>query len=199
MIILVLGILCFSILTAFAPYVLAQQNILNNPGYENGLSPWKVTSGSAVYSIDSTSHSGSFSVKGVETTPAGLGRLYQDVTGFAIPGDKYQISGWIKTSNVTGNAVIGLDYVTSSNYSAADGYVTEIGGATGTQDWTFFQSSVFTLPYMPSDSVALYFLFDFNMGSGTAWWDDVALVPVSVVNTPQPNPVQILGQCLVMI
>jgi outer membrane protein assembly factor BamB len=143
------------------------------------MSPWKTTSGSAVYTIDPASHSGSSSAKGIETAEGSIGRLYQDVTGFASPGDQYQISGWIKTSNVTGTAIIGLDYVTSANYTAADGYIMEIGNAKETQDWTFFQSSVFTLPPMPNDSVALYFLFDFNAGTGTAWWDDVALVQVS--------------------
>jgi outer membrane protein assembly factor BamB len=196
-VILVLSLLCLSIVIASLANVRAastssatnplQRNILSNPGFENTLDPWKVTSGSAVYSIDATSHSGSSSVKGIETASGSIGRLYQDVTGFAIPGDQYQISGWIKTSNVTGNVVIGLDYVTSGNYTAPDGYITEIGGATGTQDWTFFQSPVFNLPSMPSDSVALYFLFDFNMGSGTAWWDDVALVPIASTVISQPT------------
>ena len=40
---------------------------------------------------------------------------------------------------------------------------------------------------MPSDSVALYFLFDFNEGAGTAWWDDVALVPIASAVISQPT------------
>jgi hypothetical protein len=123
----VLAILCFSIVITFIPGVFAQTNILPNSGFEDGLSSWNVTSGTAVYSIDSvTRHSGVSSVMGVETSPRNLGRLFQDVTGLVTPGNRYMISGWIKTNNVTGNVVIGLDYVASNNYTPVDGYIAEI-------------------------------------------------------------------------
>jgi outer membrane protein assembly factor BamB len=185
---LVLAILGFLIVTAFIPAVLAQNNILANSGFENDLNSWSLVPGTAVYSVDSTTkHSGSYSVKGVETVPGNIGRLYQDVTSIAVPGQQYQISGWIKTSDVTGNGVvIGLDYITSF-YTPADGYIREIGNVTGTQDWTYYESPIFTLPSMPSDAQSLYFLFDFNNGAGTAWWDDVSLVAVSGASSPQPS------------
>lgn len=184
----VLAILCFSILFALVSDVLAQKNILSNSGFEDGLSSWNVTSGTAVYSIDSVSHSGASSVMGVEISPGNIGRLYQDVTAIVIPGNQYMISGWIKTFNVTGSVVIGLNYVTSGYYTPVDGYIAEIGQVNGTHDWTFYESSVFTVPPMPSDSVALYFLFDFNNGFGTAWWDDVSLTLIS-----QPSSNQLGG------
>jgi len=172
----VLVVLCFSIVVALIPGVFAQTNILPNPGFEDGLRSWSVTSGTAVYSIDSaTSHSGAFSVMGVENSSMSLGRLYQNVTGLVSPGTQYKISGWIKTQDVTGSVIIGLDYVSSNNYTPNDGYIIEVGYVSGTNDWAFFESSFFTVPPMPSDAVALYFLFDFNMGAGTAWWDDVSL------------------------
>lgn len=155
-------------------------NLILNPGFENGLTSWSTSQGTAVYSVDfTTSHSGSYSAKGVETNTGSLGRLYQDVTSITSPGNQYQISGWIKTSNVIGSVVIALDYVGSGGWTPADGYVMEIGHVSGTHDWTFFQSPVFTLPPMPSDAQATWFLFDFNNGAGTAWWDDVSLVQVS--------------------
>jgi hypothetical protein len=78
--------------------------------------------------------------------------------------------------------VIALDYVNSDGWTPEYGYVKEIGYVTGTQNWDFFQSDVFSLPPMPSDAEALWFLFDFSAGSGTAWWDDVSLVCVSCAN-----------------
>jgi|GEM_PF-663726 len=175
-------ILCFSIVVALLPGVFAQTNILPNSGFEDGLHSWNVTSGTGVYSIDSVHHSGASSVMGVETSAGSLGRLVQNVTGLVTPGNQYKISGWIKTNNVTGDVVIGLDYVASNNYTPLDGYIIEIGQVTGTQDWTFFESPIFTVKPKPSDAVAMYFLFDFNNGFGTAWWDDVSLMLIS-----QPN------------
>jgi len=108
-----------------------------------------------------------------------LGRLYQDMTGTVRAGRRYKISGWIKTQNVVGWIVIALDYVAANGWTQADGYVREIGYVTDTQEWTYYESDVFTLPPMPSDASAVWFLFDFNAGKGTAWWDDVSLVEVT--------------------
>ncbi|TLX93233.1 MAG: Ig-like domain repeat protein [Thaumarchaeota archaeon] len=119
----------------------------------------------------------------METGAGSLGRLYQDVAGITSPGNQYQISGWIKTNNVVGNVVISLEYVGVGGGTPADGHVMEIGGVGGTQDWTFFQSGVFTLQPMPSDAQALWFLLGFNAGVGTAWWDDVSLVSATTTTT----------------
>ena len=77
----VLAILCFSILFALIPGTVAQTNLLSNSGFENSLESWSVTSGTATYTIDSVSHSGASSVKGVETTSGSLGRLIQNIAG----------------------------------------------------------------------------------------------------------------------
>ena len=105
-----------------------------------------------------------------------MGRLYEDVTGIVSPGARYKIGGWIRTQGVDGHVVIALDYVTSGGWSPAEGYVKEIGYVSGTQDWTYYESDEFVLPPMPASCVAAWFLFDFNAGKGSAWWDDVFLV-----------------------
>jgi hypothetical protein len=161
-------------------------NLLDNSGFESDLTSWSSSGGSAVYSADSqTHHTGSFSAKGVEINPGSLGRLYQDVTTKLTPNSWYQLSGWIKTENVTGSVVIGLDYVTPSGGTPAGGYVREIGYVSGTSDWTYYQSNPFLLPAMPAGASALWVLFDFNAGAGTAYWDDItlSLVPPVVVET----------------
>jgi len=175
----VLAFFCISMLLSCIPIVKAQSNLLINPDYENSLIGWTVSPGTGTYTIDSIRHSGTSSVKGVETTPSSIGRLYQNVTSVVTPGAQYKISGWLKTENVTGSVVIGLDYVNSLFYTAANGYITEIGHASGTQNWTYYESPVFTVPPMPAGSVALYFLFDFNNGAGTAWFDDMNLSLIS--------------------
>jgi outer membrane protein assembly factor BamB len=184
-----LAVICFSLLIAYIPISRAEKNLLGNANFENQLTFWTVSSGTGSYRIDSVHHSGAFSVKGVETEPYGLGRLYQNVSQLLAAGDQCKISGWVKTENVTGNVVIGLDYVSSNGYSPNDGFITEIGHVSGTTDWTYYESSVFTVPPMPTDVVGLHFLFDFNMGSGTAWWDDVSLTLVSKATT-SPNYIQ---------
>jgi hypothetical protein len=161
------------------------ENLLQNPGFEDSLSGWTTSVGTAVYTDDpTTSNSGCCSVRGIEINTGSLGTLYQDVTAVTSPEDQYQISGWIKTSDVVtiptgGGAAIGLSYVVSGGYTPADGGVKSIGFVSGTQDWTFFQSDVFTLPSMPSDASALYFSIDFSVAAGTAWWDNLSLVCVS--------------------
>ena len=156
------------------------ENLAENPGFEQQLTYWSVSTGTATYTAESsTPHSGSYSAKGVELNEGSLGRLYQDVTGIVYAGERYKISGWIKTQNVAGWIVIALDYVASNGWTPADGYVREIGYVTGTQDWTYYESDVFTLPPMPGDASAVWFLFDFNAGKGTAWWDDVSLTEVT--------------------
>jgi len=156
------------------------RNLVENPRFEDELEHWSISEGTATYTADdSTLRSGLCSAKGIELNEGSLGRLYQDVTGLVSAGGKYKISGWIKTQNVVGWVVIALDYVASSGWTPGDGYVREIGYVTGTQDWTYYESDVFTLPPMPGDASAVWFLFDFNAGKGTAWWDDVSLMEVA--------------------
>jgi len=176
---------------AHAKIVVGAHNLLKNPGFEEQLDYWSVTVGTAFYTTDGCNpHSGSYAAKGVEPNTGSLGILFQDITSVTGVGGQYIISGWIKTEGVTGGggAVMGVSYVTDLGYTPADGH---IGGATtgpptGTTDWTFFQSAVFTLPPMPSDCVALHYSLDFSDAAGTAWWDDLSLIEVTPPPAPQP-------------
>ncbi len=159
-------------------------NLIRNPGFERNIACWSSTDGTATYLKDNNNkHSGRRSAKGIETDTDNLGRLYQDVTSKCVSGNWYKISGWIKTQDVEGSVVIALHYVDATGATPGDGNVAEIGDVTGTQDWAHFESDVFTLPVMPSDCVALWFLLDFSNGKGTAWFDDVSLIKST---TPPP-------------
>ena len=159
------------------------QNLIANPGFENGLTSWTVTSAyywnTAVYSPDPTiRHTGNFSVRGDESNDSSLGALQQNLTGELVAGRTYVLSGWIKTQNVAdgGGAIMGLAYVDQYGAAPADGGVLAIGFQQGTQDWTFYQSPPFTLKPMPSDTAALVVSLDFSAAHGTAWWDDLKLI-----------------------
>jgi len=157
------------------------RNLITNPDFEEQLAHWSVSQGTAVYTADPTvRHAGRFSVKGVESSATSLGRLFQDVTGGLVPGRQYVLSGWIRTESVAGGsgAVIALNYVDKTGWTPMDGFVVEVGNVTGTQDWTFFQSPLVTLPPMPPDAGALCVVLGFNAATGTAWFDDLRLSPV---------------------
>ncbi len=151
------------------------ENLLINPGFENGLNGWSQTEGTAIYKTSYSSHTGIASVKGIETYKYNLGRLYQDLTGRLRPGKRYKIGGWIKTKNVKGRVVIALDYVNSKGWCTSGSYVKEIGYVTGNTEWQYFESDWFILPQIPGNCSMLWFLFDLNNGEGTAWFDDVFL------------------------
>lgn len=163
-------------------------NLIINPGFEQGMTGWSVSQGTAVYSAVPAPHSGLYAAQGVEINSGSLGRMYQNVTGELIPGDQYTISGWIRTQNVVGppgeGVVIAVDYVGVGGWTPADGSVQEIGHVLGTTGWTYY-SGTFTLPKMPSDAQALWFLTDFNDATGTAWFDDLSLIGPAA---PQASP-----------
>jgi sugar lactone lactonase YvrE len=178
-------------------------NLLENPGFESAVegvpTGWSGNmEGEASYfysAVDSSvapPRSGYYSCMGVEYYSENLGRFHQDVTSVTTPGKIYQISGWIKTGTMyTGSVVIGLDYVDATGATPEGGYVKEIGNVVQSdQDWAFFQSDWFTLPPMPSDAQALWFLFDFNDGAGTAYFDDVSLTVsgITVNNVVEGTP-----------
>jgi hypothetical protein len=163
----------------FAEYIQTPTNLVENPGFQTGtLDSWHTTrelnpEDTANWFAADCGRTDFYCAEGMEAEPGNLGRLYQDVTGKTVVGRTYKIGGWIATSNVEGAAVIGLDYVQPNGWTPGPGFLT------GSNDWTYFESEEFVLPPMPDDCVALWFLFDFNLGSGYAHWDDVFLIEVS--------------------
>jgi hypothetical protein len=159
------------------------RNLIADPGFEGSAGAWLTSEGTARYTQDPiVRHGGRFSAKGVETHTELLGRLYQDASAIAAPGNEYVLSGWIKTQSVTGvndrmsGVVIALDFVKNDGWTPPDGYVMEVGHVLGTHDWAFFKSPPFKLPPMPRDAVRTWALVDFNGARGTAWADDLQLI-----------------------
>ena len=153
-------------------------NLIFNGGFEDGLSGWLQSSGTAIYSADSAvAYAGALSAIGIEINAGSLGRLYQIMDSRVQPGHEYILSGWMKRSATTGATVIGLDYVNEFGWCPAGGYVREIGffDGGGTDEWQYFNSGSFALPVMPADCTELWVLVDFNASEGTVWCDDLVL------------------------
>jgi hypothetical protein len=169
---------CIGLILPFTAAPVHGAEILLNRGFEEGLSGWATTSGTASYTADPVvRHTGLFSARGVDDMPGSLGVLFQDLTGRLIPGEQYTLSGWIKTEGVVGGggAAFGLTYTDSLGFTPAEGNVMSLGFVTGTQDWTLFTSVPFVLPPMPPNTSSLHFSLDFAAARGTAWFDDLSL------------------------
>ena len=173
--------------SAPAPNLVTGPNLLQNPGFENGLAGWEASGSAVVFSPDITlGHSGCCSAEGISTGQKSLGLLYEDVTGRTSPGSEYRVSGWVKTAHLEGNTTVGLDYFGESPeglWIPKDGRVIEEGPSTGTTNWTFFESPPFTLPPKPSDSFSLFFYAGLDSSNGSAWFDDLSLAQL----TPLPG------------
>ena len=170
-------------------------NAIKNPGFEDGLAFWSVSMGTATYSADNTVFLiGSGARRGSSPSEAAWAGYSRTLRGCWSSAEITRFSGWIKTEGVSrdgGGVVLGLDYVNALGVSPADGFVKGIGAISGTNDWSFFQSAPFILSPMPADASALWFLTDFNDSSGTAWFDEVALIG-PLVKSPVPAPTALL-------
>ena len=165
-------------------------NLIVNSAFQDGLNGWSASGQTSRYSLDSNNSVFARCCSVAVTGNISIGRLFQDVTGVTHPGYSYRISGWIKTKDLTGQALIALDYVDAKSLTPADGHVVTIGRLDGTKEWTFFQSSVFALPSKPADASALWFYFDLSnsVGAGTAWFDNATLVATVPENCQSADP-----------
>ncbi|MBI4393446.1 MAG: hypothetical protein HY556_06590 [Euryarchaeota archaeon] len=153
---------------------------ITNPGFESALTGWTTSTGTGTYTADTTiMKRGATSAKGVETTETSLGRLTQDVTSKLAIGAPYNLSGWIKTAGVSGSGGFSIEllYVDSTGATVANGVVSKVGPVTSTTEWTYYQTSAFVLPSVPTGATKLVIALDFEDSKGTAWADDVAVFP----------------------
>jgi hypothetical protein len=93
-------------------------------------------------------------------------RWVQTVTGL-MPGESYQLCGWLKGSNIAGSGPFGANISIIGGFTAAGGYV-------GTFDWT--QTCLIFTPTATSTEVACRLGFYGSTISGQVWCDDFSLV-----------------------
>ncbi|NOZ19913.1 MAG: hypothetical protein GXP25_02365 [Planctomycetes bacterium] len=174
-------VLVLGFLACCAAGVGAEENLVQNPGFEDGAMPppqWepnptaKQLPAFATYDTR-VKHGGKRSLK--MTRPLGDEYTYYFQKDIKIePETDYVFGGWVKTENVEGDLgafllVFGFPEGTSSHNEKL--FNVQPGVARGTQDWKEFRST-FRTP--PGTDHATFFL-EFSRCGGTAWFDDVYL------------------------
>jgi len=155
------------------------QNLLVNPGFEDGLAGWAQSVGTAVYEIDTDTHvGGQAAVRGFDPDRGSLGRLAQDVTSSVAYGEEYVLSGWLRSEDVTGGGglAFGVQYVDADG-GGVNGppFVPSIGFVLGTTDWMFFETAPFVIAAPPAGAAGVTVSIDFSDAAGTGWVDDLSL------------------------
>jgi glucose/arabinose dehydrogenase len=151
-------------------------NLLQNPGFENGLSGWASGSGSLV---SSPVHSGTGAIQiGARTSAAQTAHQTVPVTG----GADYEASGWIQVSGITAGARIQIRWLTASGALAR---VDTVGTLTGTTGWVQSQPARTTAPAGATQGRFVLRVEAQPSTAGRAWFDDLVLGP-AVVGGPLP-------------
>ena len=145
--------------------VIAVENaqLIANGGFEtDSLGPWILNNGGA--SVGTTAYSGSYGLALGGSSASAL--VYQDEHGF-IPGQMYQISVWVKSSNTTSNGVQLYLHDTQGNGAVA----------TNANPGTSWQqiSGVFTATVTGALRIHLV---QFSGAVETTSWDDVTVTPL---------------------
>ncbi|MBN1418228.1 MAG: hypothetical protein JXP34_05590 [Planctomycetes bacterium] len=92
----------------------------------------------------------------------------------AKPGAAYQVSGWMRTSDVAGD---GMAYIALYQNDESGGLVTfrDFAKARGTTPWTRYAFDVNAAP----GAARLFIRFGLYLAHGTAWFDDFRLSDIS--------------------
>jgi hypothetical protein len=153
-----------------------QTNMLTNPGFEATLdgaaSDWHAfTSG---YVVDTTTaHTGTTSIQMTNTAATDARGAYQTVTINQTRPWPLVLTGWSKSSNVSGTA--DHDYALYADVTYVDGtslYAQFTAFTVGTHDWQ--QVFVSIIPDKPIRSVNMFAMF--RNHTGTVWFDDFSMI-----------------------
>ena len=172
------------LLTSTVTLVVATENIVPNPGFENGVNTpfnWNLISNNGnVPSWDSSYHSGSKSIKiGASRINAKSGYIKSDPIKVD-PLTDYTFTSWIKTSGIrdTSPTIRVREFDTNMNLLRQDNLVF----TKGSYNWRNKKLSIKTL----ADTNYIDIYAD-TTGRGTFWIDDVEVIPLLTIPTP-PTP-----------
>jgi len=166
----------------------ASENLVANPGFENGTTQplnWSmVTVGGNIPTWDSVSHTGARSIEiSISGTKNSLSGYPQSDLIAAVPLQSYILSVWVKASGSGGSNSPAVRVVELDGNKASIRQ-TSIYFNQGTYDWTqkqiTFQASV--------NTKYLYIYANIWRGYGTFWVDDLILTGPSTP-TPIPTPI----------
>jgi hypothetical protein len=169
----------FSILIIITPTQAAEENVIYNPGMEDGNSfnpnipdGWRTQFNDldqqTGWATDEA-HSGSRSLKIVNSTYA-TARWYGEAYFFAEPyPDTLTLGGWAKAENVEDRGIFAMDFYIEFEDGSSGFFFEDFRFSPGTHDWenveqtiTFDQGVTLIQPYCILYST-----------TGTAWFDDV--------------------------
>ncbi len=153
--------------------LIAMQNLLPNPGFEDVLSGkplgWTITTwgGRANFQLSETAHSGKYSIM-IESEAGADASWHCSVP--VKPFSTYRLKAWIKTESVAKKTGLGA----LVNLHARP---EKTAALTGTTDWTLVETEIET---GADDSLTINCLLGyFGTASGKAYYDDLSLELVS--------------------
>lgn len=169
------------------------QNIYNG-GFEQGFTGYQSNSNSTNYSggyqtdIDSQTHHGgtaSMHVTSTTSNPPALTTYFQDLAAAPFAGIRLRFSGYIKTADVKGGAVLYLRIEETNGSAIGKQFAFDNGPSeqvTGTTDWTRYDMVADVPADIPANS---HIIFGFAVhGTGEVWFDDFQIEQVGTdVNT----------------
>lgn len=190
--------LCALLLLTGGSVAMAADNLLKNPGFEDGAANWNPPDG---FTLDTTvAHTGKASLRFGWDNADKRKLCLQTIE--CRPGKRYLITAWLKSDNVHGaaqGATFGVEWYGKKGYIGGS-YPMGIGWTT---DWTEIRllSSV-----VPPDATHAHIFVTLDWGGvGTAWIDDVSatvidvpdllkwhLDPESVVGAADSGPFRVL-------
>ena len=161
-----------------APRPMAQlgPNLTQNGGFEEGAAHWNIASDTAIV-VGDQAHSGGHSLY-YQNEDSQKYRLFSQRFKLT-PGQKLQLSAWIKVSNISG----GGGSICLQSYDAQGKYLlgsfASGGSIKGTHDWQQSKTS-YTVPQGAMSTEVIVYIT--KGGVGEVWFDDVELRTV----TPPP-------------
>ncbi|MBL0385943.1 DNRLRE domain-containing protein [Tumebacillus sp. ITR2] len=108
--------------------------------------------------------------------PTGWATVNTDVTIPYTAGDKYVVSGYIKTANTTSSAIIKMEFLNASDSWLGQQISNKI---VGTQDWTRIQA---VLDTVPANTTKIRVAVGMDPGTGTATFDGIQFEKAEVLS-----------------
>jgi hypothetical protein len=145
-------------------------NMLSNSGFELGSSYWSLGNNCSIINNSGEAYNGSYSL-GILANGSTWNGANQIVD--VIAGHKYEIKGYIRSHNITGDA----PRLRARYYSASNGLLLNqsIKGVTGTTGYVLYSATITA----PANAVRLKItpLLSNNTNSGgIAWYDDLSVI-----------------------
>lgn len=143
-------------------------NLLANPGFESGSSPWSGINGGTIHLVNGPVRSGTQAV-GVSASGSASPSVRQTVG--AGQGKSYAASAWVKTQGLLAGAKVRVAWRNSSGSTLRTDTISTV---TGTSDWTLVTRTMTAPAGTTQASFQLMVALEAD-GLGAAWFDDASL------------------------